>query len=289
MPDRPESDSPADYDPTLTSVIDEGRKFFRGLIDSNRALRVRVADLTATVDRLTVERAQVAPQLARLAELERLRAESEERAAALDRQLSELRGRWEDTDFDQQDLARRYAEVEEQYVTVTNLYVASYHLHATLQYRRVLGVVKEILANLVGAQRARLLLRRRDGQLVMVAAQGWPGEGHLVAGLERDPTVARVLAEGASQYRAEGEAGILACVPLRVLHRTVGVLVIDELLAHKPALTQTDTQIFDLLGAHVAVALFRSQRIRSGDEAAPTGVDSLSGEALDLTDLLLVG
>ncbi len=289
MPDRPDAEPAPDYDPTLDSVVDEGRKFFRDLIENNHALRVRVADLTAMIDRLTVERAELAPRLARLEEAERRSAEFERRAAALDRELSELRGRWEETDFDQSDLARRYAEVEEQYVTVTNLYVASYHLHASLHYRRVLGVVKEILANLVGAKRARLLLRRRDGQLAMVAAEGWEGEGRAVPGLERDPTVARVLAEGVSRYRGEGESGILACVPLRVMHRTVGVLTIDELLAHKPALTQTDTQIFDLLGAHVAVALFRSQRVHAGSEAAPTGVATLSGDDLELTDLLLVG
>ncbi len=270
-----------DSEALMKGLVDDSRRFFRDLLDSNQGIRRRCASLEERLARSAEELAEARRSADRAAELER-------ENQSLARELAGLKQRFEEVEFEQQDFSARYQQIEEQYATVANLYVATYQLHATLVYGEVLSVAKEIMANLVGVKRMRLYLRTNKNNLLLAAeihvpTLGGPGEGKIDAEAIADPLLAKVLIAGASYYRpASAEAGILAAIPLRIRKTVVGILVIDELLAQKERLTGADEQMFELLGGHLAVALARSRK--GGGEAQST----LADQEIELSNLLLV-
>jgi hypothetical protein len=272
-----------DLDPegSIPGLVDEARKFFRQLIDANRSLKLKVASQDERLQQMAGEIGEARRHEGRLLELE-------QENSRLTRELSSLRLRHEEIEVEHQDVTGRYQQIEEQYVMLANLYVASYQLHATLRYEDVLHVVKEILANLVGVKRMRLYLRTRGGDLLLVAGLEVPGEGTARLAPDAEPAIARAMQSHESSYDASAHGAPLAVVPLRIRKETVGVLVIDQLLAHKQELTSTDSQLFDLLGGHVAVAIFRSRRAERGLEPVAAGVGTLADDQVDVSELLLV-
>lgn len=265
----------------IPGLVDEARQFFRELLEANRSLRLRAASQDERLAQMAGEVAEARRESTRSRELE-------QENIRLTREVAVLRERQEEVESEHLDVTGRFSQIEEQYVMLANLYVASYQLHATVRYADVLQVVKEILANLIGVTRMRLYLRTKRGDLLLVAALGTPGEGTARLALDADPTVQHVMDHGES-YRAQGAAtGLVAAVPLRIRKQTVGVLVIDELLPHKHELNATDGQLFDLLGGHVAVAVFRSRGALRGEQKLPEDVSSLADDQVDFNDLLLV-
>src|SRR2546422_8439284 len=88
------------------------------------------------------------------------------------------------------DYATRYTEIEEQNNNLASLYVASYQLHSTLDFREVIHIVQEILLDLVGAKSfAILLLDESTNELRSVACDG----EDLVPGIE---SISTHLGEG---------------------------------------------------------------------------------------------
>jgi hypothetical protein len=262
-------------------LVDEARRFFRQLIDANRALKLKVASQDERLQQMAGEIGEARRHEGRLIELER-------ENTRLTRELSSLRLRHEEIEVEHQDVTGRYQQIEEQYVMLANLYVASYQLHATLRYEDVLRVVKEILSNLVGVKRMRLYLRTQGGDLLLVAGLDVPNEGSARMTPDAEPLIGKAMQSHESFYGTTTGDAPLAIVPLRIRKETVGVLVIDELLAHKQELTSTDSQLFDLLGGHVAVAIFRSRRAARGLEPVAAGVGALADDQVDVNELLLV-
>src|SRR5712691_8434984 len=69
--------------------------------------------------------------------------------------------------------ASRYTEIEHQNNNLAALYVASYQLHSTLDFREVIHIVQEILLNLVGAKSFAIVLRDENtNELRSVACDG---------------------------------------------------------------------------------------------------------------------
>ncbi len=270
-----------DPEEAIPGLVDEARKFFHDLIEVNRSLKLKVANQDERLQQMAGEIGEARRHETRLIELE-------QENSRLTRELASLRLRHEEIEVEHQDVTGRFQLIEEQYVMLANLYVASYQLHATLRYDDVLRVVKEILANLVGVKQMRLYLRTRRGDLLLVAGLDAPGEGTARLALDAEPEIAQAMQSHESYYRAHADGVPLAVVPLRIRKDTVGVLVIDRLLAHKQELTSTDSQLFDLLGGHVAVAIFRSRRAQGGPQAIPAGVGTLADDQVDVNDLLLV-
>jgi hypothetical protein len=277
-------------DLAMADLVAEGRKFFRNLLEANGSLRLRIAAQDERLARMAEEYAEAK----RMAEnARRLEHENLE----LTRELGGMRQRFEEVELEQRDYLEHYRQIEEQYVTVANLYVASYQLHATLRFNEVIKVVKEILANLVGVKKARLYLCTKKNDMLLVAGLDTPrlsvpGEGRERIANDADPILTAALLQGVSYYRQEGAPAnispIVACVPLRIRKQVVGLLVIDELLSQKDGVSSTDSQIFDLLGAHVAVALARSKRT---DRLSGSGGEegALMDHVVNFGELLIVG
>ncbi|MHB8418128.1 MAG: GAF domain-containing protein [Myxococcales bacterium] len=270
-------------DALLKSLADDSRRFFRELTESNRLLRLRVAGQEERLERLSQDLAEAQRGADRAHVLER-------ENASLARELAGLRERYAEIEFEQQDFSVRYQQIEEQYSVIANLYVAAYQLHSSVLYAEVIAVAKEITANLMGVKKMRLYLRNRANDLLLAAEMDVPRltgerEGRLHPEAREEPVLMKVLAAGLPYRRPEGERGDpVAVMPLRIRKTVVGLLVIDQLLAHKDRLNESDEQMFELLGGHLAVALARATRKAAEVQAAP----SLSDQDFDLSKVLLV-
>ncbi|HUP65009.1 MAG TPA: GAF domain-containing protein [Thermoanaerobaculia bacterium] len=238
-------------------LFNKGKEFTEELLRENQRLRYRIASLegAATGD---------APSAASEQELARLKG-------LLD-QLSEenrtVRERYEAVEAENRDFASRYVEVEEQNNNLANLYVASYQLHSTLDFREVIQIVQEIVINLIGSSAFGILLAdEKTGELRVIASEGADdlaglpslsvkaGEGRIGA-----------VAETGNPYFADDLEGLgksieepIAVVPLKIKQHVIGAIVIYRLLQQKDAFTAVDYELFSLLAAHAATAIFSSK------------------------------
>lgn len=200
------------------------------------------------------------------------RGELEAEVARLRAENDELRSTSRSLEEDNLEFAERYLRMERQNADLLNLYVAGYQLHSTLDYDAVLRSIKEIVVNLVGAERFGVyVVDERDGYLVLVTHEGMEGrESERVAlgeGLVGQAAQAGKVHASTAEQHGAGEP--IACVPLKVGNELVGVLSILELLIHKGGLRPGDYKMFELLGRQAATAIYcsaafsRSERKRN--------------------------
>lgn len=234
-------------------LFNKGKEFTEELLRENQRLRYRVAELETEQSGLTAE------------ELEKLR----EQVRALAEENERMEKRFREVEEQNRDFASRYMEIEEQNNNLANLYVASYQLHSTLDFREVIQIVQEIVINLIGAEVFAILLL--DEKTSELRALAWEGEDVM-------PAVANIsirLGEGLlgdaaktgqSYYiNDDAEAGHitierpLAAIPLKIKDHVIGLVVIYKLLQQKPAFTSVDYEMFSLLAAHAATAIFSSK------------------------------
>ncbi|HEX9428319.1 MAG TPA: GAF domain-containing protein [Candidatus Polarisedimenticolia bacterium] len=263
-PEGAEKDDLAARGEELRNMFTRARLFTEELLRENERLRFKVAGLTrgqgdpggSSVP--VAGKGDVAQLQARLRELEIER--------------DELLGRFREVEEMNRTFATRYEEIETQNNQLANLYVASYQLHATLSFREVVDTVREILINLIGAEAFGIFwLEERAGYLRTEATQGMAG------GL---PAEVR-LKGGALAKATEGESYYadplpdpsrvdvthpLACIPLKIGARTIGVIAIYRLLTRKPRFTPLDFELFTLLAGHAATALFSSKLYQQSEQ-----------------------
>src|SRR4030081_3356899 len=93
--------------------------------------------------------------------------------------------------------------MNEQNNNLASLYVASYQLHSTLDFREVIQIVQEIVINLIGAEAfAILLLDEKTNELKTIASEGqdvMPGTDAISVHLG-DGVLGNVARTGESYY-----------------------------------------------------------------------------------------
>jgi hypothetical protein len=142
----------------ILQIVGKAKEFTEELLKENERLRFKIASLEAS------GWAQKADE--RVKSLDRPRARAREQAGRARRALPQ--GRGENKEF-----ADRYIEIEEQNNNLANLYVASYQLHSTLDFREVVRIVQEIVINLIGAEVFHVLMvSEKTGQLEIEASEG---------------------------------------------------------------------------------------------------------------------
>lgn len=184
-----------------------------------------------------------------------------QKVEALEEERKDLLTRTEKAEREQDKFGERFNEVEHEFAALANLFVASNQLHISLTPRGVVRRIKEILAQLVGAECYAMFMVTSDGsQLVPVASEGVPGDkleplpmegssvGRVVEGGEAEIDDERVAKE--PDYRNPP-----VIVPLKVDDRSVGAVVIYGTLEQKGSFTSQDFELFKLLGHHAAAAL----------------------------------
>jgi len=243
-------------------LFKKGAEFTQALLKENERLRYRVVQLEETLRDCQLHDADRQSSL--VADLQRRIAELEQEKAAI---LEHIRRVEEEND----DFASRYVEVEEANNMLANLYIASFQLHATLDFQEVLQNIVEIVINLIGAEEfAVLLLDDKSGRLEAVAGEGVDlGEVPKVA--VGEGIIGAAVAAGENICVATIEAGRrdlhapMVCIPLKIKDAAVGAIVIYKLLVHKRQFTSVDHELFALLAGHAATAIC-SSRIYMGSE-----------------------
>jgi len=234
-------------------LFNKGKEFTEELLRENQRLRYRVASL---------EEGGGEPAPENLQKLQ-------EQLQKLSDENKKLRERFEAVEDENKDFAARYLEIEEQNNNLANLYVASYQLHSTLDFREVIQIVQEIIINLVGAECfALLLLDERTNELKTIAHEGQ----EMLEGLSQvsarlgDGVLGNVAKTGESYYinqdTGSGEISLdrpLAAVPLMIKEHVIGLIVIYSLLQQKDSFSAVDYELFSLLAAHAATAIFSSK------------------------------
>ena len=235
-------------------LFNKGKEFTEELLRENQRLRYRVATLEeSTGSEISNE------------EVDRLKDELQKLAD----ENRKIRERFEAVEEENKDFANRYLEIEEQNNNLANLYVASYQLHSTLDFREVIQIVQEIIINLVGAECfALLLLDEKTNELKVIASEGedvLAGIGQISSRLG-EGTLGTVAKTGQSYYINQDidGAGVsldnpLAAVPLTIKEHVIGLIVIYKLLQQKDSFSAVDYELFSLLAAHAATAIFSSK------------------------------
>ena len=134
------------------------------------------------------------------------------------------------------------------------LYIASSHLHGTLELREVVSVILEIGLNLVGAERMVFYVHDEERAVLVPAF----GEGYEALPAEEVPMGEGRVGLAAARQEVAVETGErpTATIPFAVEGRCVGVLSIDGLLPQKDGFTALDLEIFQLLSRQGAAALY---------------------------------
>ena len=232
-------------------LFNKGKEFTEELLRENQRLRYRIAALET--DHPAAE------------EVKRLRVQ----LAELMEENRRAQERYREVEEENKDFASRYIEIEEQNNNLANLYVASYQLHSTLDFREVIQIVQEIIINLIGAEAfAILLLDEKTNELKTIAYEG----GDVMPGVDQistrlgDGVLGNVAKTGESYYvNQDIEGGAitidkpLAAVPLKIKEHVIGLIVIYRLLQQKDAFSAVDYELFSLLAAHAATAIFSSK------------------------------
>jgi nitrate/nitrite-specific signal transduction histidine kinase len=239
--------------------------FSRGedLLEMMRKSREFIDQLMKENERLRLKTVQMEKEIADLREKSqdgKVDALLQERAALLEK-LNGLEKRFSEVEEENQDFATKYVEITQQNESLANLYVASYQLHSTMDPQEVLGIVNEILINLVGAEEfAVFLVDKSTKELTPVTGEGILPQ--LASGeLAWQGILDRVVKSGQAVYHDKQPpfpGAPLACVPLKIKQKVVGAITIFKLLVQKEGFSPMDSEILNLLAGHAATAIVGS-------------------------------
>jgi GAF domain len=192
----------------------------------------------------------------------------------LEREKSELVSQYRQAEAATTEFTARVQEVESEFANLANLFVASNQIHSSLSPRGVTRRIKEVLAQLVGAERYAMYLVDPEGEeLIPIASEGVPGN-QLVPVRITGTRIGDVLRKGsASVADSDPSLGTLdnppAVIPLSVDDRVVGTIAIFSTLAQKNKFDQVDFELFKLLGQHAAQALVAASLFAQAEQKLP--------------------
>lgn len=174
----------------------------------------------------------------------------------------------------------RTSEVEQELHDLANLYIASSHLHATLSVRGVVRHMRELLQQLLGAERYAIFVLREPDRASVLVAEGVDlatviavGEGPVGAAIA---TGRSRIAEGPPQPPGALESP-LAVIPLRVRERILGAIVIVSVFEQKERWAAVDHELLELMGAQAGIALVAARLFAGVSDARSLlpGIDAL--------------
>jgi hypothetical protein len=193
----------------------------------------------------------------------------------LEKEKAELLSRFHHVEAQSSTVNARVEEVELEFANLANLFVASNQIHSSLSPRGVTRRIKEVLAQIVGAERYAMYLVNPEGtELVPIASEGVPGSSLLPLRVATT-LVGGVFQSGAARVNEDIDPsqGSLdnpaAVLPLSVDERIVGVIAIFSTLSQKERFDTVDFELFKLLGQHAAAALVSASLFVQADRKLP--------------------
>jgi hypothetical protein len=239
----------------------------RGLVAALKTEKSHLESRLASLD-LLLEETERSRELLSEAELEkrRLREQVARVSEELVRHLEDqrqLREQLQEVEKENRRFLEEFNQVEQQNNNLTNLYVASYRLHGTLDRADVVATIQEIIANLVGSEEHGIFeVRPGTKTLGLVASTGIDVATYREVPVGEGP-IGRVAQSGEPFIVAEGkdspdpdEPELMACIPLKLNDTVFGVIALFRLLPQKPHFEPVDHELFDLLATHAATALY---------------------------------
>jgi len=203
-----------------------------------------------------------------LRENERLRAlaatlETEKRQLEMNagqavNELERLKTKYEVVENENYQYLERYHQIEAQSANLSNLYVASYQLHSSVDREFVLNAIQEIVINLIGSEEVAIFAENGQGKFDLASCFGVEPSLLRPFSLGEGP-IGQALARGevyAENFPISAAGRITACVPLKINDTIIGAIVVFRLLSHKAALERVDHELFDLLAIHASTALY---------------------------------
>jgi GAF domain len=261
----------------VSTFFRKGAEFTEELVGENDRLRAAIADLER-------DNAALRTQLASDEAIRDLLRKIE----VLEREKEALLSHVHEAEAHSTQFTHRHAQVEEELANLANLHVASYHLHSTLKLSLVVRHLRELLQQLVGASAYAIYIADATrGELVAIAAEGLePSDltpipfGAEAASDDARGMIERAFLTGVSHVQ-EGPLDYetklpVACLPMKVDDKSVGVIAIFALLPQKVGFVPVDFELFKMLGLHAASALVGAQLFLAVDGRIP-GVKAFSG------------
>jgi hypothetical protein len=245
------------------------RKFSRGAKLTDEVLR----EVEQLQDRLRLLEAENAGLRAKVQADEAIR-DLLSKIDRLETEKRELLSRFHRAEAVNSEFTARVQEVESEFANLANLFVASNQLHSSLSPRGVTRRIKEVLAQLVGAERYCMYLANSEStELVPIAYEGVAGSS-LTPVKIAESELGQALLKGSAQVSdADPTQGSItrpaAIIPLSVDEKTVGVIAIFSTLAQKKRFDTVDFELFKLLGQHAAAALVSASLFAHTDRKLP--------------------
>jgi hypothetical protein len=252
----------------ITIAREELQQYTKGLLRENEKLRAMATALESDKRRLELEviearlvlqqkeelrRAAESFEAARMEALEQLEKARHDRDTTT-MELERLRARFEDVEQESEKYATQYHQIELQSSNLSNLYVASYQLHASVERDTVLSTIQEIVINLIGSEEVAIFEWHDAAGEFRLASSFGVEESRL----KNFKAGSRLLSGEVfvNDHAAGGEDGLTACVPLRIGDRVTGAILVFRLLEHKQGLQEVDHELFELLAVHASTALY---------------------------------
>jgi hypothetical protein len=257
-----------DWDRHLQDIFHSARQATEQLREENATLRGHLAFLQ--------QRQEANPDAEqRILALEQsLLALTHERDT-LRMELTAMQEVIEESRRENRQFAEQFVTIERQNSNFISLYVASSQLHATLDHQQVLLNIKEIVINLIGADRFGVyLFEAATGEFRLATGEEMTPEEH--APIPYAGTIFGQAAATGQLYLAPPEHAPLdgsqpiAIQPLMISGELVGLLVIYRLLTQKDGFEPVDLEVFALGAAHAAAALMSSQLYLRSERKAAT-------------------
>jgi hypothetical protein len=257
----------------VTVVREELQQYTQGLLRENEKLRAMATALESDKRRLELEIIEARVVLDQQEELrkatenfEAARAEMLTEVARLvqardaaTRELDLLRTRIGDVERENETYAAQYHQIENQSSNLSNLYVASYQLHASVERDAVLSTIQEIVVNLIGSEEVAIFEFDSDAREFHLSSSFGVDRMRLKNFKAGSGPIGKRLLGGEVFVNDEvsgGEDKLTACVPLKIGERIIGAILVFRLLEHKQALQAVDHELFELLSIHASTALY---------------------------------
>lgn len=241
---------PNDKSDLLLRLFEEGKEFTQELLRENERLRLLAA--TQRSNSKIQEKSEVPAEALNRLEMENRRYKEE---------LEQLRQTLMEVEAENKEFAQKYVSVEQQHSSLANLYVASYQLHSTLNFKDVINIMKEIVINLIGSEMFGIYLKDEElNELRLVTHEGLEGEKNLPISLGIG-LIGRAAESGRIYFGENNGAASdpIACIPLKIQDRLLGLIVIYQLLRQKDGFTPVDLDLLSLMADHAATAVYCSQ------------------------------
>ncbi|PLX88314.1 MAG: diguanylate phosphodiesterase [Desulfuromonas sp.] len=227
-------------------VFKRGAEFTQDLLRENERLRFQL---------LEMEQGNVAGD--GVGNVEHLKS----RIDMLESEKQEILSRIQEVQQENQDYDNRYSEIEAENNLLANLYISSYQLHSSLDITEIIRIIQEILLNLVGVEQFSILMLDATQQYLRPLVVEGLDPSMIASVRVGEGAIGQVLKSGERRlHTPEPSADLLAeppvIIPLAVGDDIIGVINIYKLLQQKETFSDIDEELFNLLGAHAAMAIF---------------------------------